>query len=179
VTLSDYRDEPELKADPLLVQIPEEPKPTKLSPDLWLDFQAAKRRCFCVEVNLSKVWQRDWRHTIKTYIHCLPVYRERFGTKNMTIAVIIASDSDFPKKRLTEQERTRVERELTTRFANMMKWTEAELRTHQLEAEADAFIFTKAPLVEMTPQELYFGTHWVVPFATTPKALLRREAGGT
>lgn len=180
VTLTDHRDEPELKAKPLIVQLPQEPTPTKLSPDLWLDFQAATRRCFCIEVNLSKVWQRDFRHRIRTYLHCLPAYEEYFGTDNITIVFVVGTDVDFPKKRLTESERARLARQLAHRFTNFVRWTEAELTAWHMEAYADAFLFTKAPLLEMTAREFYFSPHCVIPFDPTPRPLMRltrKEAG--
>jgi hypothetical protein len=159
--------------------MPDETEPTKLSPDCWLDFQYAKRRCFCVEVNLSKMWQRDWRRMIRTYINSLPSYKERFGTDNITIAFIFAPETDFPKRRLSDAERARVHRELNTRFTTCISWTEEELKALHHEADADAFIFTKAPLLEMTPKQLYFASHWVIPFDLHPRPLmtLGREAG--
>jgi DNA-binding transcriptional ArsR family regulator len=174
VRLKDSVHETFLNAKPLRIQLPMREKPYGLSPDLWLYFSHRFWDYFCcVELNLSKVDQDDWRERVRAYLYSLAAYRERFGTNALVILVIIQSKFDFPKTNtevLTPEEVLELEEEWENRrlrLENFVSWTEAELRALNAQRHADMFWFTDIRLHDTTPKELFYGMHWRVPFRDT------------
>jgi hypothetical protein len=113
----------------------------------------------------------------------MAAYHERFETNLLTaIPVLVASPTSYLRKDLSrlkpqEQEARNQEAKRCQKLAtDMLRWTEAELTKLNLQAEADLFCFSSTPLDEMTPEELFFSPHWVIPFDSTPRPLMQYEA---
>lgn len=159
-----------------------------LSSDLLLHFQIEQPRkqyIFLPEINLSPVWEKDWRDRIRAYLYSFAAYEERYGTKLLTaIPVMVASSSDFPRrdsKTLTAAEFDERKREAVGRKQrrnNLIRYTEAELTKLGFEHEADLFLFSSAPLDAISPFDLFFSPHWIRPFDGTPRALMEYEKRG-
>jgi hypothetical protein len=178
VTLQDFETEKQLNANPLRVEIPNE-NPLNLSPDLWLFFHHRLWDLYtCVEVNLTEVGQTDWRRRIRAYLYSLPAYKARFGTRALIVLTLFQSNLDFPKttpRKVTpamQQEQRDARRDRQKRLRNFLKWTEAELTALNAKRFANMFWFTDTRLHETTPQELFFGAHWHIPFHAQPTAPL-------
>jgi hypothetical protein len=189
VFLSEYLHESYWSANPLKVQIytdTGETKTVSIAPDLLLDFQIKTPRNqyrFLPEITLSRVSQRRWRQKVRAYCYSLQAYIERFGTNLLTaIPVLVASPTSYLRKDLSrlkphEQEARDQEAKRCQKLASdLLRWTEAELTKLNLQQEADLFCFSSAPLDEMTPEELFFSAHWVIPFDSTPRPLMPYEA---
>lgn len=171
--------------NPLKVQKPREEKPKGLSPDLLLAFRSYNPRnqyWFPVEINLSREWEKDWIAKVELYRYCIPAYKERLGTDILTtIPVVVASPAAFPRMLYGTEPSEQHQREATERQRRMellKTWTEETLERLRMRREADLFSFTCAPLDELSPTELFFGTHWYIPFSDAPRPLLKlRKAG--
>jgi hypothetical protein len=175
-------------ANPLRVLTPDTDKPVGLSPDLLTAFATQNPRdqyWLLPEINLSEPWRKDWEAKVRLYRYCLPAYRERLGTTVLTtIPVMVASSSAFPRQvysTLTETDRKEQQLEAVRREKRMFslrKWTEVALERLNLRHEADLFSFSATPLTELTPTELFFGKHLIIPFSDTPRPLIQTGKDG-
>jgi hypothetical protein len=165
-----------------------EQKTISLSPDLLLHFEIEtpkKHYRFLPEINLTKLTQKKWRARVRAYCSSLPAYTTRFETTLLTaIPVLVATASDFPIRDVSElkpaelQERRREAKLREYRLQDVVKWTEAELTKLQLaEQLADMFLFTAAPLDQISAFDLFFSPNWVMPFDPTPRPLMEYKRG--
>jgi hypothetical protein len=189
LTLHMFVHEKTLNANPLKVRPRESQKAHGLSPDLVLAYETLTppdQYWLLPEINLSEPWRKDWEAKVRLYRYCMPAYRERFGTSVLTtIPVMVASKTSFPRRvygTFTDEDKRERELEAIERHKRMMnlrKWTEGMLDELKMRKEADLFSFSCAPLDELSPTELFFGKHWIIPFDDTPRSLLPlRKAGG-
>jgi len=77
-----------------------------------------------------------------------------------------AETPEFVKEREIEAARR------LRRMETLKRWTEQLLEKMHLREEADLFSFSCAPLDELSPTELFYGSHWYIPFSDTPRSLL-------
>jgi hypothetical protein len=195
IQLSSFVHDREFRSDPLRFGVADNAgkrKMRNLRPDLLLDFRIPKDRLrymFAIELNVTHVDERRWRDVIRRYCFCLPSYEERFGTRTLVVATLIQSRSRFPrpvrpaKWRMTVpelREREVEEAKLQNRLIDLLRWTEKELTNLNLEAEADFFRFSTAPLDLLTPKALFTSAHFVMPFGKSPAPLIpyRSEGNG-
>jgi len=182
LALAKFNHESELKASPMY--IPVTPRETiGIAPDLWMDFHLFPRRryCFCVEINLTPVTEKVWREKIRGYIHCVPVYKEKFGTDVIQVPVIIGTRDHFPKRiypnfsRQTLSIRRLQALERTARLKQLIAWTQKELKEQNAKHMSDMFLFTDVALDTITPQELFLYPYWLIPNSPAPVPLISRK----
>src|SRR5215208_4712294 len=105
LSVQDFVTAREWNRQPLRVEVPtgtggNGDKVVSLSPDLWLNISMGGFEYrLCIDVNLTPVEQKRWRRKVASYLHCLPSYKARFGSEGITVVVIVATASDFPKSR--------------------------------------------------------------------------------
>ena len=63
-------------------------------------------------------------------------------------------------------------RDPLARLAEVLAWTEKELRGRGVEHDADAFMFCALDPATTPPQDLLLGAQWFSPFRSTPQALI-------
>jgi hypothetical protein len=188
VHLFEYRHEKYWNANPLRVSVPGREKPVGLSPDLLVAFETHDpfdQYWFLPEINLTEMWRKDWEEKVRAYCYCLPAYEKRLGTKILTtIPVMVASSSAFPRQVYTKlaldeiKEQQLEARRREKRLQNLLHWTEHVLEELNLRHEADLFSFSAAPLTEISPTDLFYSPHWMIPFSDTPRSLLQTGKDG-
>jgi hypothetical protein len=163
----------DLNANPLIIPLPDEKKPVRLSADLWLKIEFANppdQYCFLVEVYLSKLSKNRWQKKVRAYLNSFAVYRERFGTTQLDgICVTEQNKLEFPRidlSRLTPREEQRfafLEKQKEQRFSQVVEWTRQEYLAHNItpnSEDAGIFLFSKTALPTLTPWELFYSPHW-------------------
>jgi hypothetical protein len=185
LTFSDFRHESWFRRYPLTVKI--SPGQTVfLKPDLWLDFRGrtAGRYCFCVEVNLREVTEKVWREKVRSYLACIPAYRDMFGTGIIQVVVICATRENFPKRQSVYPTRLAARavrspqaEERWSRLKNLIAWTEKELLAQNAKHEADMFLFTSFALDRATPRQLFLNQNFLMPFSPYTYPLIKRKEG--
>lgn len=83
-------------------------------------------------------------------------YARLYGARTFTVAFFIQAPRRDPLARLAE----------------VLDWTERELRQRGVEHDADAFRFCALNPATTPPQDLLLGKYWLSPFSTTPQPLL-------
>lgn len=124
-------------------------------PDAWVDLRLLGRyqECYAIELDRGTTEQRAWRRKVAALIaYASGPYQERFGTASLTIAVVAT-----PGRGRRDQ---------------LIRWTEAELRSQGQENQANLFRFTGVPIVESDPTDIFAGAVWHRPFDPYPTPLL-------
>jgi Replication-relaxation len=180
-----YLHEKYWKGKSLKVQIPGRYRRAGLSPDLLVAFDAfwpgvdeSDELWFPVEINLGEMWRKDWEEKVLLYRYCIPAYRERLGTDILTtVPMMIATPAAFPRQLYvdmseSEKKQRRFDHiERKKRLDTIRRWTEHKLEKMNFRHEADFFSFSAASLDELTPGELFYGSHWITPFDDNPRPL--------
>ena len=136
-------------------------------PDAFLDFvvreEGGYRRPICLEVDRGSENERRFRDKIRGLVDFAGApYREQFGRRALTIAIVAVLGE--PK------------------LAQLLRWTEAELRTLDAdEAVMDTFRLAAIPLdwtvpepERLTPEAIYRQPLWYRPFTREPRILLSK-----
>lgn len=154
VELAALRHERELKCQPVRISLPGGAT-TSVIPDAWVDLRLLGRyqECYAIELDRGTTEQRAWRRKVAALIaYASGPYQERFGTASLTIAVVATSGKG--------------------RRDQLIRWTEAELRSHGHEHQANLFRFTGVPIVDTDPIDVFAGSVWHRPFDPHPTPLL-------
>jgi hypothetical protein len=129
-----------------------------VAPDGWLDFTITDRSgrgqaCVLYECDRGTEEQTFWRAKVAGLLLATRgAYQERFGTQSLTIAVTTPS---------------------TKRRAQLIRWTEAELKKQQAsQAISEVFHFTSHPADTTDPRTLFLSPVWYRPFDEQPYPLL-------
>jgi hypothetical protein len=147
----------ELKHQPVKVTLADGTK-TSVIPDSWIELHIANRwrECFTVEIDRGFIEQKRWRKKVRALVaFAKGPYQEAFKTTSLRITVN-ATPGD---KRRDE----------------LLRWTEAELKSLNEEALASAFCFAGIAAHTVQPTQLWCSPVWYAPFAREPLTLLSLE----
>jgi hypothetical protein len=181
IALTGYVKERGFEVSPLRVTVSKggRERVVSLSPDLWLDFELDEYRyCFLIEVNLTPVEQKRWRHKVASYLASLAEYKRRFETDILVVVTFIESPVNFPKGKRTgrtsfenmrfqEEERVR-----TKRMQDMLRWTERELSARNVPGASDHFLFTTVDLNSASPRDIFLAPLYRTPFSQGSEPLI-------
>jgi hypothetical protein len=149
----------ELKHQPVKVTLADGTK-TSVIPDSWIELHIANRwrECFTVEIDRGFIEQKRWRKKVRALVaFAKGPYQAAFKTTSLRITV----NATPGVKRRDE----------------LLRWTEAELKSLSEEALASAFCFAGIAAHEVDPTDLWCSPVWHVPFTRQPLTLLSLEEG--
>lgn len=113
------------------------------------------RMCFAFEIDRGTEDQQAWRRKVRALLRYVQgPYQQAFGTDNLTVCVVATPGH--------------------ARLQQLYGWTTAELDECGKQSEGDLFRFA-APTPDLTPDQLFFGAGWFVPYSNTPVALIDRS----
>lgn len=125
----------------------------------WVEAEA-RRRIFpiLIEVDRDTEAQVVFREKIaKLYAFgTSETYERVYGARSFNVAFFIQAPRRDPQQRLAE----------------LLTWTERELKQRQLVHDAVSFSFCALDPVTTTPETLLLGPSWFHPFSTVPHALI-------
>jgi hypothetical protein len=183
-----FETEEQVNANPLRVPVPKTDgtwETKSLASDLFVVLETeypARKHGLLPEIYTSKIDLKRWRDKVRAYLYCFEAYKARFGTEYLTaIPVLVATRQHFPRVQLsTLTEKERMDRQLEERrrqkrLLDMLRATELEIDQLGAHAEADLFLFSAAPLDELTPEEQHYSPLWYAPFQKHPEPLLLRD----
>ncbi len=146
---------------------------TPVIADGWVDFRYGVRDRTCCWIELDRATEHVpfWVKKILRIIEYFESggYEERFGTDSMTVMVVVVPDPGVDAAHRRDQ---------------LIRWTEQvlEKRGYRDSDWPDVFRFAAVDPGMMnpvefdppacTPQEFFFGRHWLTPFSDVPRALL-------
>lgn len=146
-----------------------EDKPVEYVPDAFVEAIVQDERGrfslpIVVEADRDTEKQRQFREKIGLLLAYIaaPEYERLFETDSANVAFFVRSSW----------------RDTALRLAEVVGWTEAELRARGLEHEAETFGFCGLDPATTPPEQLLTGRCWFRPFAPAPAALLARPEGG-
>ena len=123
-------------------------------PDGWFQLQPGNHPPISIALELDRATedQQVWRRKIAAYVvWAHGPYRRAFGTDNLTVAVVVPTD---------------------TRRDQLRLWTMRELTTRGAPDLADIFLFTAASPVATPATDFFFGAFWYVPHQAHPVRVL-------
>lgn len=113
------------------------------------------RMCFAFEIDRGTEDQKAWRRKVRSLVRYVQgPYQQAFGTDNLTVCVVAMPGHE--------------------RLQQLYTWTVAELDELGKKDEGDLFRFA-APVPDLTPEQLFLGAGWYVPYSNTPVALIERS----
>lgn len=127
-------------------------------PDGWVAFGIGEiESCLCVEMDRGHEDEKQWREKIRCYVSfAQKPYQEAFNKEALIVAVVAKVEEGI----------------LANRVANLIRWTEIELRELGKPNWGTLFRFTSVNPAE-TDARIFFGApHWQQPFETAKKPLL-------
>jgi hypothetical protein len=132
---------------------------TRVVPDAWIDLVVADEPMgIALEVDCGTESDRQWRQKVDGLIALAAgPYRDALGADSMTVATLVVGDA--------------------RRFADLVRWTEAELVRLGKRHWSTLFWFTAAAPESIEPAALYLAPRWVCPFAPHLRPLLALGAG--
>lgn len=147
--------------DPVTGEIRQEPKEVTSDAFVKLSGQVGStRRVFpiMIEVDRDTEQQIDFREKIaKLYAFgTSETYERLYHARSFNVAFIIQAPKRDPLDRLAE----------------VLVWTERELRQRKVEHDAVSFSFCTLDPEPTPPEDLWLGRHWLHPFSTSPHALI-------
>jgi hypothetical protein len=147
--------------DPMTGEIRQEPKEVTSDAFVKVGGQVGNtRRIFpiMIEVDRDTEQQIDFREKIaKLYAFgTSEMYERLYQARSFNVAFVIQAPKRNPLERLAE----------------VVTWTERELRQRHLEHDAVSFSFCALDPEATSPQDLWLGANWLHPFGTTPHALI-------
>lgn len=156
LVLAQMRHERDLKRSPVLVTDSTGGK-VAVIPDGYLDFRLGGqyRTCLALELDRGTEDQAAWRKKVRALLaFASGPYQQAFGTDALTICVVATPGH--------------------ARLQQLYGWTADELQQVGRRQEADLFRFAAFTPGTITPEQVFFGAGWYIPFATTPVPLIDR-----
>jgi hypothetical protein len=144
--------EQELKRRPFYVEL--DGGRQAVIPDAWLDFRVrgTYQACLALELDMGTESQKRWRRKVRALLaFANGPYQEAFATRSLTVAVVATSGE--------------------RRLADLLGWTEEELRAAGEEQNASLFLFVACSPADVLPSDLFFGRCWYEPYGQQPLAL--------
>jgi len=163
--LAQFRHHRILQADPLQVRLAGG-RTQRVIFDAWLDLRLTRgeppqqrQRALALELDRASEYQRVWRHKITTILAAsASSYAAHFGTTSLTVMVACPGNA--------------------RRVAQLLAWTEAQLRAEDAEGAARLFAFTDVDPGTGDPRALFLAPCWRVPFGHDATALVTLDAPG-
>jgi Replication-relaxation len=128
-----------------------------VAPDGYIDLVITDqyRFCFALELDMGTEDQRVWRNKVHQLLrYAAGPYQHAFGTDGLTICVVTTAGE--------------------TRLEHLLQWTTVELTERGQQHEADLFRFSQFQPAQLSPNQMFLGAGWLVPFGTTTVALVDR-----
>ena len=163
--LAQFRHHRLLQADPLQVRLAGG-RPHRVIFDAWLDLrltrgepQQQRQRALALELDRASEYQQVWRRKITAILAAsTSSYAAHFGTTSLTVVVVCPGNA--------------------RRVAQLLTWTEAQLRAEDAEGAAHLFAFTDVDPGTGEPQALFLAPCWRVPFQRDATGLIALDAPG-
>ncbi len=146
-----------VKKDPIIV--PVDGKARAFVPDLWCELGVSgKSWRIAFELDRGSEAEPKWRDKVRLLVgFAKSGARERFGVDTVTIATVIAP----------EEART-----APRRLADLIRWTEKELKEMRAEPWSVVFLFRIADPRIIDPGSFFTEPAWIAPFDATPTSLI-------
>ena len=165
VDLAQFRHHRILQANPLQVRLAGG-RTHRVIFDAWLDLRLTRgeppqqrQRALALELDRASEYQQVWRRKITAILAASTSgYAAHFGTTSLTVVVVCPGN--------------------TRRVAQLLTWTEAQLRAEDAVGAARLFAFTDVDPGTVDPRALFLAPCWRVPFQRDATALVTLDSPG-